>query len=161
MSSMPKEFEYYVKKGIIRKCSPDKQRAEFLIIESNDSYEGLCERVEKLGINEKNANSIIKDCYDVLMELIRAKMLLSGYNSAGRFAHEAEVAFLVNLNFSEHDIIFLNDLRYFRNSVTYYGKKLDLEYANKVVEFTKVMHPKLNKIMKKEKKNNNNNNNNN
>ena len=31
---LPNEFEYYVSKGIIRKISPDKPRAEFLIKES-------------------------------------------------------------------------------------------------------------------------------
>jgi len=28
---LPNEFEYYINKGIIRKISPDKPRAEFLI----------------------------------------------------------------------------------------------------------------------------------
>ncbi len=146
--NLPKEFEYYLKMGIVKKCSVDRQRAEFLINESQNSLEGIRERVEKIGINEKNANSIIKDCYDILMELIRAKLLLSGYNSSGQYAHEAEVSFLKKMGFPLEEVSFLNDLRYFRNSVTYYGKILDKEYAEKVLEFLDRIYPKLKEMAK-------------
>lgn len=145
--NLPKEFEYYINKGIIKKGSINKSRAEFLINESKNSLEGLKERVEKIGINEKNANSIIKDCYDILMELIRAKLLLSGYNSSGQYAHEAEVSFLQKMEFSINEVLFLNELRYFRNSITYYGKILDKEYAEKVFEFMNKIYPKLKKLL--------------
>lgn len=147
--NLPYKFEEYVKKGIIKKCSIDKQRAEFLINESQNSLDGLYERVEKIGINKKNANSIIKDCYDILIELIRAKLLLTGYKSSGQFAHEAEISYLTKLGFPNNEILFFNDLRYFRNSVTYYGKILDEEYANKVLAFTKKVYPKLNRLFNK------------
>jgi hypothetical protein len=96
-----------------------------------------------MGIDEDSANSIVKDCYDVLMELIRARLLLDGYNSSGLFAHEAEVSFLKRMGFNEQNVSFLNDIRYFRNSVTYYGKILDTEYAKKVADFTKDIYPKI------------------
>jgi hypothetical protein len=146
--NLPKEFEEYVKKGVVKKCSIDKSRAEFLINESQNSLDGLCERIEIIGINDKNANSIIKDCYDILMEMIRAKLLLAGYSSAGQFAHEAEISYLKKLGFSDIEVSFLNDLRYFRNSVTYYGKILDKEYAKKVLDFTNGIYPKLKKMIK-------------
>lgn len=132
---LPKEFEYYLKRGVIRKIAPDKSRAEFLIKESEISLEGLRERIDIIGINDKNANSIIKDCYDILMEIIRAKLLLRGYSSSGSYAHEGEISFLNKIGFRESEISFLNGLRYYRNSVTYYGKILDKEYAEKVYAF--------------------------
>lgn len=142
---LPKEFEYYLQKGIIRKLTPDIPRAEFLLKESRVSLEGLKERVQIIGINDKNANSIIKDCYDIIMEIIRAKLLLKGYSSSGSYAHESEISYLKNIGFPENEISFLNELRYFRNSVTYYGKILDKEYADKVFTF-------LNKIIDKLRK---------
>ena len=146
---LPKKFEYYLNKGVIRQCSPDKSRAQFLIDESKNSFEGLQERIKKMDINEKNANSIIKDCYDILMELIRAKLLLDGYVSSGQYAHEAEVAYLKNIGFFDNDILIINELRYFRNRAMYYGKILNDEYANKVVKFTNMIFPKLNIILEK------------
>jgi len=138
-----KLFDEFLKQGIVKKQSPDKSRAEFLIKESEICLEGLNERVKVMGINEKNANSIIKDCYDILMELIRAKMLLDGYNASGFGAHEAEVAYLRILNLKESEIQFTDQLRYFRNGMIYYGKILDKEYAEKVIEFTKNSYKKL------------------
>lgn len=140
---LPKEFEYYLKKGVVRKLTPDKPRAEFLIKESEVSLEGLNERIKIIGINNKNANSIIKDCYDIMMELIRAKLLLSGYSSSGSHAHEGEISYLKKLGFPDSEISFLNELRYYRNSVTYYGKILDKEYAEKVFNFLKRIVGKL------------------
>jgi hypothetical protein len=143
----PKNFEEYLQNGVIKTCSPDKSRANFLIEESNNTLIGLKERLEKVGINDNNANSIIKDCYDVIMELIRAKLLLEGYASVGQFAHEAEVSYLRELGFSENEVYFLNEVRYFRNSVTYYGKILNKEYAQSVVDFINRIYQKLKGIL--------------
>src|SRR3989338_8780312 len=140
---MPKDFGEYLGKGILRKCSPDKARARFLISESDKSFKGLKKRLEMMGIDEDNANSIVKDCYDIIMELISAKLFLTGYCSAGQFAHEAEISYLKECGFSSNEILFINDLRHFRNSATYYGKILGVEYAEQVVEFTKKIYPKL------------------
>ena len=97
--NLPKEFEEYVKQGIIKKCSMNKPRAEFLIDEAEKALRGLNKRVEIMGIDEDNANSIIKDCYDIIMELIRANLFLTGYCSGGQFAHEAEVSSLKKMDF--------------------------------------------------------------
>lgn len=146
---LPRRFYEYVEARVVKKISPDKPRARFLITESNNSLEGLKERVQKIGINDKNANSIIKDCYDIIMELIRAKLLLEGYVSSGQYAHEAEVSYLRELKFLDNEVAFLNELRYFRNSVTYYGKILDRLYAEKVFEFMTKILPKLFGLFKK------------
>jgi len=147
--TMPKNFAEYLNKGIIKKCSPDHSRAKFLLEESEKSLRGLKKRLEIMEIEEDNANSIVKDCYDIIIELIRAKLLLDGYNSSGQFAHEAEVSYLTKLGFSDNEISFVNEWRYFRNSVTYYGKQLDIEYAKKVTIFTEKIVPKLREIIKK------------
>ena len=145
---MPKDFGDYLDKGILRKCSPDKARARFLISESDKSFKGLKKRLGVMGIDDDNANSIVKDCYDIIMELIRAKLLLDGYSSSGQFAHEAEVSYLKELGFSDNEISFINELRYFRNSVTYYGKLLSIEYAKNVTGFAEKIYPKLKEMVK-------------
>jgi len=144
---LPKEFEYYLKDAI--KKSKDKPRAEFLLNESDISLEGLKERIKIIGINDKNANSIIKDCYDIMIEIIRAKLLLEGYSFSGNYAHEAEISYLKKLGFPDNEVSFLNELRYFRNSIMYYGKILDKEYAEKVLDFLNKIHSKLKKLVER------------
>lgn len=138
-----KNFEEFISEGVVKKQSPNKSRARYLIEESKKSYESIKEIKENIGITEKNANIIIRICYDSIMEMIRAEMLIQGFNSSGRGAHEAEVSFLKNLEFSENDIQFMDNLRFFRNGIIYYGKILDKEYASKVFYFLEKIYPVL------------------
>jgi hypothetical protein len=140
-----KKFEEFVKENIVKKQTPDKSRADFLIKESERSYNQMLELLKKTQITNENANIFIKLCYDILMELIRAKMLLDGYNASGFGAHESKVSYLRMLKFSEQDIQFINQLRFFRNGMLYYGTLLDKEYAEKIIEFTKKNYFELKK----------------
>lgn len=145
-----RHFEDYLNEKIINKCVINHSKVKYFLEETERSYRGLLKRIEVMGIDEDNTNSIIKDCYDILMELIRAKLLLSGYSSSGNYAHEAEISFLRNCHFSENEILFMNELRSSRNSITYYGKLLNKEYAEKVVKFTKNIYIELKKKIQDE-----------
>lgn len=138
-----KDFQEFVREGIIIKQSPDKSRAISLLRESKNSYNVLMEIVNKIKVNDMNANNMIKNVYDIIMELIRAKMLLNGFKSSGQGAHAAEISYLRELNFSESDVQFANQLRYFRNGIMYYGKSFDAEYARKVLNFLDKIYKKI------------------
>ncbi len=138
-----KSFEEFLAENVAKKQRPNASRAEFLLKESEKEYAFLIELSKKFDINENNSNHFVKSCYDVILELIRAKMLLNGYNATGQGAHEAEVAYMRLLNFKENDIRFVNQIRFFRNGMLYYGTIVDVEYAEKVFEFTKEIYPKL------------------
>ncbi len=142
-----KNFEEFIKENIVKKQSIDKPRAEFLIKESEKDYNSLLEMIEKIELSDDNANLFIKACYDILMELVRAKMLLEGYNASGLGAHESEVAYLRNLGFNETEIQFLDQMRYFRNGMLYYGTILDKEYAEKVIDFLNKIYPRLRRLV--------------
>jgi len=129
------EFEYYLKKGIVKKRRPEKSRAEFLIEESKKSLIGLKLRVEKMGIDKFNANSIIKDIHDIIVQSLRAKMLLAGFYASGNYAHEAEVAYMKKLEFNDFEISFVNVLRASRNGINYYGKSFEEKYAKECYAF--------------------------
>ncbi len=141
--NMLNEFEYYLHKGVVRNVTGAKPRADFLIRESETSYEGLKKIVNNLGIDDENVNLIMKECYDIIMALIRAKLLLDGYYASGNYAHEAEISYLKKLGFPENEISFMNELRYFRNSAMYYGKILDKGYVEKVYAFSEKIVSKL------------------
>ena len=141
--SAVKGFNEFIKNRIVKLQTPDKSRAEFLIKEAENSYRLLLELIKKIKLDDDNANMFVKSCYDILMELIMAKMLLEGYNASGFGAHEAEVSYLRALQFSENDVQFADQIRFFRNGMLYYGTALDKEYAVKVIEFTKRVYPRL------------------
>lgn len=132
-----KNFEEFLREGIVKKQFPDKSRAEFLKKESEQNYNYLLKLIKIIGINNENANDYVKKCYDILMELVRAKMLLVGLNSSGGNAHESEVSYLRVLGFREIEVQFVDQMRFFRNGMLYYGTILDEEYAKKVIDFTK------------------------
>jgi len=140
-----KEFEDFLDNGIVKKISVDKSRAKDLISEANRKFKQLKRVVEKIGIDNENANDIVEDSYDILLGLVRSKMLFGGLSASGKGAHEAEVSFLKKIGFKEQEIEFINKLRYFRNGILYYGTKFDKEFANKVLNFLKKIYPKLKK----------------
>ena len=73
-------------------------------------------------------------------------MAQNGYNVSGVGAHEAVISYLTVLGFSKERVDFLEKIRYYRNGMLYYGKRLDTEYAQKVIEFTKKTYSKLSEI---------------
>ncbi|PIN99988.1 hypothetical protein COT72_04095 [archaeon CG10_big_fil_rev_8_21_14_0_10_43_11] len=131
-----KSFEEFLEEGVIKKGSNDVERARSMLSEAKRKFFILQNMVDRLGIDDTNANDYVEYCYNIIMFLIRAKMYEQGFSSVGHGAHEAEVAFSRKLKFSETEVRLLNKLRYFRNGILYYGKQFDKEYAEIVIQFT-------------------------
>jgi hypothetical protein len=138
-----KLFEEFEKENIVRKRTPDLLRSKSLVNESKKRKKFLEEMESKIGLNNENANYFIENGYDILIELIRAKLLKEGYSSSGLGAHEAEVAYMRKIDFKEEDVKIMNDLRFYRNGILYYGKNFDAEYAGKILNFLKRIYPIL------------------
>lgn len=141
-----KLFEGFIKEGIVKRVSIDKERSRSLTAESERKMASLKVNIEKVGIKDENANDYVEYCYDIIMHLIRAKLCLEGYSISGQGAHEAEVSYLMVLGFTENDVRFADQMRYFRNGILYYGKRFDKEYAEKVLRFLEAVYPKLRKM---------------
>ena len=62
---LPDSFESYVKKGTMIRSAINRPRARFLIDESQKTFNSLIKRLDIIGIDEDNANSIVKDCYKI------------------------------------------------------------------------------------------------
>ncbi|MFA6022739.1 MAG: hypothetical protein WC781_01485 [Candidatus Pacearchaeota archaeon] len=136
-------FEEFLDIGVIIKRTPDNSRAIFLIKESKRKHDSLNQVLEKIGLNELNAHEIVEYCYDILIYLLRAKLCKEGFISTGEGGHEAEVSYMRNLSFSENEVLFMNQLRYFRNGIKYYGTILNKSYADKALVFLNKVYPKL------------------
>ncbi len=138
-----KNFSEFLSEGIVKKQFPDKPRAEFLKNESAQAEAFLAKIVGKFGITDENANTIVKESYDILMSLIRARMLTQGFNCSGQGAHEAEVSYLREIGINELDVHLADQLRYFRNGIMYYGKSMDSDYAKKAMDLMKKLKQNL------------------
>ena len=143
-----KNFEEFLKTGIVKKRKPDIARARSLIEEAEKRKKFLDEISAKIGLSDENANYFIENSYDVIIEIIRAKLHIDGFNASGEGAHEGEVAYMERMGFPAKEMRFMNDLRFFRNGILYYGKDFDAEYGNKVIVFLDKVYPKLKKIVK-------------
>ena len=143
-----KHFEEYKGEYIIKQVNKNKERSRSLVIESERKMLSLKERLEKLGVKNENANDYVEYCYDIIMHLVRAKLQLEGYLASGQGAHEAEVSYMRVLGFTENDVQFADQIRFFRNGILYYGTQLDKAYAEKVIEFTKRLYPRLKEMVK-------------
>jgi len=142
-------FKEFLELGVIRKRTSDSLRADSLLKEAEKRKKFIDEMSSKIGLTDKNANYFVENSYDALIELIRAKLIVEGFRASGEGAHEAEISYMKDLEFSDKDIKFMNDLRYYRNGILYYGKDFDANYASKVLVFLKEIYPKLVKLLEK------------
>ena len=138
-----KRFEEFLKEGVAQKRAPDRQRAASLREDAEKRRSFLKKIQEKVGLSDDDANYYIEMAYDVLIGLIRARLLADGFSSSGAGAHEAEVAYLLNLSFPEAAVRQMDNLRYFRNGILYYGTRFNAEYAQKVLLFLERTYPKF------------------
>ncbi len=140
-----RDFSFYIDRKIVQRINQNNSRARDLIEESERKKKSPDNVLKKIGLLEDNSNDMIEYCYDIIIFLIRAKLLIVGYKSSGEGAHESEISYMKNLGFSEAEIKFMDDLRYFRNGIKYYGKRFGREYAKKTIEFMETATVKLKK----------------
>ena len=120
---MVMEFEYYLRKGSVRKTFPDKNRARSLV-------KMAIKRLE-LAKELKNPNFKLEMAYESIIECIEAIMSLHGYKS---YSHEADIAFLRKIGFLEEDIIKVDNLRKLRHRSKYYGEEISENVSNTAIK---------------------------
>lgn len=135
-----RSFNEFLKQGLVRKKKADEARAKSLIVGA-EKRKAVMEKY--LPLNDETAVQITEECYDIIRELLEAKLSKDGYKS---YNHEAVVSYLIELGFSKEEVIFVDTLREIRHGTKYYGKVVNDEYAQKVKEFLSKIYPKLRKI---------------
>ena len=122
-----KELNWFdcLKNNSAKKRTPDIKRAESLFETSKD-------RVELIGeINEKNCNFVFEDYYTSIMELLQAITYKKGFNISNHIC----LGFYLRDIIKREDLFFIfDDLRFKRNSLTYYGNKMDFNIAKKAIK---------------------------
>ena len=118
-------WEYCLFNNSAKTITPDIKRAESLIETANERINLIKE------VNEKNCNFIFEDYYTSLLELLQAMAFKKGFNILN---HICLGYYLRDVLKREDLYILFDDLRYKRNSLTYYGNRMDYETAKQAIE---------------------------
>ena len=120
-----------------RRVSPDAKRAGSLL-------ETAKERVELIGeINKKNCNFVFEDYYTSILEMLQALAFRQGYNILNHIC----LGFYLRENINRKDLYMIfDDIRYKRNSLTYYGRRMDFETAKDAIEKCRKIMNELNQL---------------
>ena len=116
------------------KVSADKFRAKSLIETSSERVSLIRE------VNEKNCNFVFEDYYTSMIELIQALVINEGYKVLN---HVCLGYYLKDLLKNDQLFRLFDDLRYKRNALTYYGKRMDFETAKTAIINCKRLMKKL------------------
>jgi len=108
-----------------KKISPDINRAKSLIETAEERISLIAE------ITEKNCNFVFEDYYTSLLEMLQALAFVQGYNVLNHVC----IGFYLKEIVKRDDLYQLfDDLRYKRNSLTYYGRRMEYDTAKKAIE---------------------------
>jgi len=105
--------------------TPDVKRAESLIETANERISLIKE------INEKNCNFVFEDYYTSILELLQARTFKKGYNILN---HVCLGFYLRDILKREDLFILFDDVRFKRNSLTYYGSRMEFETAKQAID---------------------------
>lgn len=128
-------FSFYVTSGMVKKQTPDKNTAEAV---TRDSFERLALANAIRGTQK--AKYVLENAYEAIRELIDARLALDGYKS---YSHEASVAYLLELGFSETEAYRVDRLRKKRNDIKYVGKDAEPSEADEALATAEQIMKKL------------------
>lgn len=130
-----KDFDFFLTTNAVKKQHPDLHLAQATARESLDRLE-----MAKSILHSQKPKYALENAYEAMRELIDAILFLQGYKS---YSHEASVAYLINLGFSEGETGQVDRLRKRRNSIKYYGEDASLKEAKEAVATAEMMITKL------------------
>ena len=108
-----------------KKVSPDPERAKSLIETAEERIKIIME------IEEKNCNFVFEDYYTSLLELLQALIIRDGYIALN---HLCPGYYIRDVLKGEDLYLIFDDVRYKRNSLTYYGSRMDFETAMQAID---------------------------
>jgi len=107
------------------KSSPNIARVKSLI----ETAEGRIALIKKT--DEQNCNYVFEDYYSSLLEFLQALVIKNGYKVLNHLC----LGFYLKDVLKREDLFRLfDDLRYKRNSLLYYGKRMDFEICKESIE---------------------------
>ncbi len=112
-----------------------------------DTATGRVQFLIETNIKESNANYIFENYYSSVLELLHAVVLSYGYKVNN---HICLGYYLRDVLQKENLFRIFDDCRSKRNSLVYYGRKMDYETAKLAIEKNKRLIAELNHLLKHE-----------
>tara|TARA_Y100000310_G_C20518816_1_gene732610 strand:- start:349 stop:774 length:426 start_codon:yes stop_codon:yes gene_type:complete len=122
------------------KVSPDKGKINSLV----DTAMGRNTFFESNEINENNSNYIFEGYYSSMLEILHALLLHHGYKVTN---HICLGYYLRDVLHKDALFRMFDDCRYKRNSLVYYGRKMDFETATFAIEKCKELFEEIKNIL--------------
>ena len=130
---MVKEFEYFVKKGDVKRQKPDINLSKATLKEGIERLE-----FSKSLLNKEKYKYVLENAYESMRKAADSILYIDGFKS---FSHEASIAYLAKNGFNESDVLELDRFRKIRNGIKYYGgdcEESDAQLAIKLAD--KILH---------------------
>ena len=122
-----------------KSVSIDEKRAKSLIETAEERISLIKE------ITEKNCNFIFEDYYTSIIELLQAITFSKGYNILNHIC----LGFYLRDALKREDLFrIFDELRFKRNSLTYYGSRMDFETAKQAILSSKRLIKELKETLK-------------
>ena len=123
------------------KVTPDKEKSKSLIETAEERIDFSARE-----LTEKNANYIFEGYYSSVLELLHALVLLEGYKVNN---HVCLSYYLRDVLKNDELFRLFDDCRFKRNSLVYYGKRMDFETAKESIKKSKKLINELKNIINK------------
>lgn len=125
------------------KITPDKGKAKSLIETAEERI-----KFSNKELNENTANYIFEDYYSSILEIVHAFVILRGYKVNNHIC----LGFFIRDVLNREDLFrIFDDCRFKRNSLTYYGKRMDFETAKDAIEKSRKLMNEFKEILKEDR----------
>ncbi len=140
-------WEECIESSASLKVTPNKPKIKSLI----ETAKGRVQFLAETNITESNANYIFENYYSSVLELMHALVSCHGYNVSN---HICLGYYLRDILQKEELFRLFDDCRSKRNSLVYYGQRMNFEIAKLGIEKSKKLIAELNHLLEHELKQN-------
>ncbi|MBU0459980.1 MAG: hypothetical protein KJ597_02445 [Nanoarchaeota archaeon] len=136
-------WEECLESGSSLKISPDKAKIKSLL----ETARGRTKYLEENNLKEDNASYVFEGYYSSVLEYLHALILLKGYKINNHIC----VGYYLRDILNKKDLFRLfDDCRYKRNSLIYYGRRMDFPIAKEAIQKCKRLITDLDLMIKKD-----------
>jgi hypothetical protein len=136
-----KEFEFFIRKGEVKRQTVDKNLSDACIKESKDRL-----KLIKDFLLKSQPKYILENSYEAMREAADSLLYLDGYKS---YSHEASIIYLLKKGFTTGDVIEFDRFRKIRNGIKYYGNDCDESDAKSALNLADRIITKINELLKR------------